>query len=698
MSKAKIISKRSEDNIMSEKNILSKINHPFIVNMHFSFQDYDNLYLIMDYLSGGDLRYHLSHRKASLFNENQTKFFLSNIIIALEYIHSKKIIHRDIKPENLLLDMNGYLRLTDFGIAVYNKKENKKESNGTAGYVAPEVILQQDYNYSSDFFALGVIGYEFMQGNRPFYAGNKKQIKDLILIYQPKIKTNQMKKGWSENSRDFINKLLQRRPAKRLGYTGIRELKNHIWMKDINWDLLKNKKIKSPFIPKEGKEYFDKKYCQNDKTNEMNKLINVKGYQHVFENYTYINMEYVSKFDEHKEDNKKEEINELNKKNKIILYETKPKINYQIYRNKNKSTSLLKLTKNNYYNKNSKKEEKIKNKNKKDIKKEKNENYSSFKNNDFLYNSNNNLRRYYDLGIPNKNKEKTIDKNNFKNNSCQISNKKEKDNKNFLNNKEVKKLVDLKLVNKFSKKINISQSKTNKFIFNKTSNNENEQQIYSITKKTTKEKTTNIMTENQKKEEIKKQKNKINVNNYEAKFIDKHNLKRNNIKTSKNALSKSQILINVKDKKNILYSAIKIKDSKTSKHSIKINKKMINMRNSMSEKNNKKNKRYISIPIRNNYFKSVNNLSKSKQDNNRNNKIKEKSYNSNRQNSKNKIINNSKEKKTLIKDYIKKKKKIFSADTNKIGTLKFDDYFKNTGLKKDSSKNNFYILDKFKSI
>ena len=698
MSKAKIISKRSEDNIMSEKNILSKINHPFIVNMHFSFQDYDNLYLIMDYLSGGDLRYHLSHRKASLFNENQTKFFLSNIIIALEYIHSKKIIHRDIKPENLLLDMNGYLRLTDFGIAVYNKKENKKESNGTAGYVAPEVILQQDYNYSSDFFALGVIGYEFMQGNRPFYAGNKKQIKDLILIYQPKIKTNQMKKGWSENSRDFINKLLQRRPVKRLGYNGIRELKNHIWMKDINWDLLKNKKIKSPFIPKEGKEYFDKKYCQNDKTNEMNKLINVKGYQHVFENYTYINMEYVSKFDEHKEDNKKEEINELNKKNKIILYETKPKINYQIYRNKNKSTSLLKLTKNNYYNKNSKKEEKFKNKNKKDIKKEKNENYSSFKNNDFLYNSNNNLRRYYDLGIPNKNKEKTIDKNNFKNNSCQISNKKEKDNKNFLNNKEVKKLVDLKLVNKFSKKINISKSKTNKFIFNKTSNNENEQQIYSITKKTTKEKTTNIMTENQKKEEIKKQKNKINVNNYEAKFIDKHNLKRNNIKTSKNALSKSQILINVKDNKNILYSAIKIKDSKTSKHSIKINKKMINMRNSMSEKNNKKNKRYISIPIRNNYFKSVNNLSKSKQDNNRNNKIKEKSYNSNRQNSKNKIINNSKEKKTLIKDYIKKKKKIFCADTNKIGTLKFDDYFKNTGLKKDSSKNNFYILDKFKSI
>ena len=108
MSKAKIISKRSEDNIMGEKNILSKINHPFIVNMHFSFQDSENLYLIIDYLSGGDLRYHLSHRKSNLFNEHQTKFFLCNIIIALEYIHGRKIIHRDVKPENLLLDDKGY--------------------------------------------------------------------------------------------------------------------------------------------------------------------------------------------------------------------------------------------------------------------------------------------------------------------------------------------------------------------------------------------------------------------------------------------------------------------------------------------------------------------------------------------------------------------------------------------------------------
>ena len=298
MSKAKIIARRSEDNIIGERNILSKINHPFIVNMYFSFQDQDNLYLLMDLLSGGDLRYHVTHKKPCVFNEIQTKFFLANIIIALEYIHSQKIIHRDVKPENLVLDKNGYVRLTDFGIAIINKDDNSKESSGTAGYMAPEVILQQGHSYSADFFALGVIGYEFMIGHRPYNGRSRKQIKDFILSYQAKIKYNNMKKGWSDNSKDFINRLLQRRPVKRLGYTGIKELKNHLWLKDIDWNLLKNKKLRAPYIPKEQKEYFDKKYCEEEKTTDKYKnLINVAGYQRVFENYTFINLNYISKLE-----------------------------------------------------------------------------------------------------------------------------------------------------------------------------------------------------------------------------------------------------------------------------------------------------------------------------------------------------------------------------------------------------------------
>ncbi len=112
MSKAKIIDKRSERSVKNERDLLSKINHPFIVNMHFSFQDSDNLYLVMDLLTGGDLRYHICKNRK--FSENQSKFFIGCILLGLEYCHRNKIIHRDIKPENLVLDSNGYVHITDF--------------------------------------------------------------------------------------------------------------------------------------------------------------------------------------------------------------------------------------------------------------------------------------------------------------------------------------------------------------------------------------------------------------------------------------------------------------------------------------------------------------------------------------------------------------------------------------------------------
>ena len=115
MSKLKIIDKKSIKSIKSELDLLSGMESPFIVNMHFAFQDKENLYLVMDYLSGGDLRFHISRHKK--FSEEQTRFFICCVILSLEYIHSNNIIHRDIKPENLVLEKNGYLRVTDFGIA-----------------------------------------------------------------------------------------------------------------------------------------------------------------------------------------------------------------------------------------------------------------------------------------------------------------------------------------------------------------------------------------------------------------------------------------------------------------------------------------------------------------------------------------------------------------------------------------------------
>jgi serine/threonine protein kinase len=121
---------------------------------------------VMDLLTGGDLRYHIArHRK---FTEEQTKFFIGCIIVSLEYIHGKSILHRDIKPENLVFDDKGYLRVTDFGIARIWNPENSKETSGTPGYMAPEVMCRQNHGVAVDYFAVGIIGYECMMGRVRF--------------------------------------------------------------------------------------------------------------------------------------------------------------------------------------------------------------------------------------------------------------------------------------------------------------------------------------------------------------------------------------------------------------------------------------------------------------------------------------------------------------------------------------------------
>ena len=327
MSKTKIIDRRSEKSIMSERTLLSKLNNPFIVNMYFAFQDFSNLYLVMDLLSGGDLRYQLSKKKR--FSEKETKFFISNIILALEYIHSKNIIHRDIKPENLVLELNGYLRITDFGVAKINERDNSSETSGTPGYMAPEVILVQNHSFPSDFFALGVIGYEFMLGHRPYLGRSRKEIKQLILYKQARLNESDIPNSWSLESADFINKLLKRKPDKRLGYNGIKELKSHIWMRDINWNALKRKEISAPFIPSHHKDNFDKNYCENVEDTGRATLARYKEYKKsdlfldAFSGYTYINISYIkTKYKKHKnkeaKDKKSENINEIETQEKRI--------------------------------------------------------------------------------------------------------------------------------------------------------------------------------------------------------------------------------------------------------------------------------------------------------------------------------------------------------------------------------------------
>jgi serine/threonine protein kinase len=179
MLKARVLSKKSVDGVMNELRFLATIQSQFIVNVHFAFQDRDNLYLIMDLLLGGDLRYHLSKKRK--FSEDVTKFFVACLIHALEAVHSANIIHRDIKPENMVFDNEGYLRLTDFGIARVMTPDNAKDSSGTPGYMAPEVICKQNHGQAADYFAVGVIAYECMNGRRPYVGRSRKEIKEQIL-------------------------------------------------------------------------------------------------------------------------------------------------------------------------------------------------------------------------------------------------------------------------------------------------------------------------------------------------------------------------------------------------------------------------------------------------------------------------------------------------------------------------------------
>ena len=179
MSKRRIIHKRSVESVMNEKNILQELKHNFIVNMKCAFQDRNNLYLAMDLLTGGDLRFHICYER--VFSEQQTKFFAACIILGLKYIHKHKFIHRDMKPENLVFDEKGFLRITDFGIARKLKPENYKETSGTPGYMAPEVMCRQNYTQSIDFFALGVIVFECMLGRRPYNGRSRREIRDKIL-------------------------------------------------------------------------------------------------------------------------------------------------------------------------------------------------------------------------------------------------------------------------------------------------------------------------------------------------------------------------------------------------------------------------------------------------------------------------------------------------------------------------------------
>ncbi|KAH3685249.1 hypothetical protein WICPIJ_003793 [Wickerhamomyces pijperi] len=250
LSKKVIVKKKEVAHTIGERNILVRTagaSSPFIVGLKFSFQTPTDLYLVTDYMSGGELFWHL--QKEGKFNEERAKFYIAELVVSLEHLHDNGIIYRDLKPENILLDANGHIALCDFGLSKANLSTGDTTNTfcGTTEYLAPEVLLDESgYTKMVDFWSLGVLIFEMCCGWSPFYAENTQQMYKNIAFGKVRFP----KEVLSAEGRSFVKGLLNRNPKHRLGSENdARELKEHPFFADIDWNLLTAKKIPPPFKP-----------------------------------------------------------------------------------------------------------------------------------------------------------------------------------------------------------------------------------------------------------------------------------------------------------------------------------------------------------------------------------------------------------------------------------------------------------------
>uniref|UniRef100_A0A1A7Y098 Protein kinase, cAMP-dependent, catalytic, beta a n=1 Tax=Iconisemion striatum TaxID=60296 RepID=A0A1A7Y098_9TELE len=227
-----------------ERDILVEVNHPFIVKLHYAFQTEGKVYLILDFLRGGDLFTRLS--KEVMFTEEDVKFYLAELALALDHLHSFGIIYRDLKPENLLIDQHGYIQVTDFGFAK-RVKGRTWTLCGTPEYLAPEIILSKGYNKAVDWWALGVLIYEMAAGYPPFFADQPIQIYEKIVSGKVRFPSH-----FSSDLKDLLRNLLQVDLTKRFGNlkNGVNDIKNHKWFSTTDWIAIYERKIEAPFLPK----------------------------------------------------------------------------------------------------------------------------------------------------------------------------------------------------------------------------------------------------------------------------------------------------------------------------------------------------------------------------------------------------------------------------------------------------------------
>ncbi|UKJ90358.2 CAMP-dependent protein kinase catalytic subunit [Theileria orientalis] len=248
LKKDPLINQRQVDHVLSEKRLLSSVNHPFVVNMLGSFKDDYYLYIVMELVKGGDFFTYL--RRSDRLKSESAMFYAAQVTTMFEYLHESDIVYRDLKPENLLLCDDGYLKLTDFGFAKVVEFRTYTVC-GTPEYIAPEILLNKGHGKAVDWWTLGILIYEMLVGYPPYYDEDQVRIYKKVLEAQLRFPS-----FYDENAKFLTTNLLAKDPTKRFGnlHRGIDDIKNCAWFEPMDFKKLLNKELDAPHVPKPTKE------------------------------------------------------------------------------------------------------------------------------------------------------------------------------------------------------------------------------------------------------------------------------------------------------------------------------------------------------------------------------------------------------------------------------------------------------------
>ncbi|RCV44927.1 hypothetical protein SETIT_9G414100v2 [Setaria italica] len=245
MRKDKVVEKNHAEYMKAERDILTKVDHPFVVQLRYSFQTKYRLYLVLDFINGGHLFFQLYQQ--GLFREELARIYTAEIVSAVAHLHANGIMHRDLKPENILLDADGHAMLTDFGVAKeFDENTRSNSMCGTVEYMAPEIVQGRGHDKAADWWSVGILLFEMLTGKPPFVGGNRDKIQQKIVKEKIKLPTY-----LSSEVHSLLKGLLHKEAGRRLGSGtgGSDEIKNHKWFKSINWKRLEARQIQPSFRP-----------------------------------------------------------------------------------------------------------------------------------------------------------------------------------------------------------------------------------------------------------------------------------------------------------------------------------------------------------------------------------------------------------------------------------------------------------------